>query len=523
MTKEKLEYVKSVLRTAKKYDHAVAVLMYDQETICPADAMEEQGNVMALLENESYKMIKDPAFIEAAEFLYENRGELGELDGLMAEHLHRKYVKTKNITPERQYEFSLVFNRAFVKWSEARKASDFSIFANSLKEVADTNRRMIELRGAESSAEESSAAKDAPKDVAEGAPKGAGKVPYDFLLDDYERGMTTEILDEAFGTCKERLLPLLERIKRSPKKIRTDFLRRPVEDVKQAQMARWLLTQMQFDWGRGAFTTSEHPFTSDIARFDTRVTTHYYPTEFAASMYSILHEGGHSLFEQNLPQEDYDFFLTDGKTLGMHESVSRFYENRIGRSEGFIHFLYPKVCEIYPEVMEGVSEREFYEALNVVRPSLIRTESDEFTYTLHIIIRYEIEKALFAGEIRTEDIPALWNRKYQEYLGVCPATDREGVLQDVHWASGFGYFPTYSIGNFYNAMYYNRLKQEVPVEAAIREGDFGPVNAWMTKNVFARADRLSPREWIRDITGREFTPDDFLDYLEEKYSAIYEL
>ena len=240
-------------------------------------------------------------------------------------------------------------------------------------------------------------------------------------------------------------------------------------------------------------------------------------------MYSIIHEGGHALFDQNQPRENHDHFIIGGKTLGQHESVSRFYENRIGRSEAFVHFVYPKVCELFPQAMEGVSEQEFYLALNRVQSSLIRTEADEFTYTFHIIIRYEIEKALFAGEIKVEDIPELWNRKYQEYLGVCPTSDRNGVLQDVHWASGFGYFPTYAIGNFYNAMYYNRMKQEVDVDAAIREGNFEPVNSWMIGHVFAKADRLSPREWIKDITGRDFTPVDFLDYLEEKYSGIYGL
>ena len=216
-------------------------------------------------------------------------------------------------------------------------------------------------------------------------------------------------------------------------------------------------------------------------------------------MYSIIHEGGHALFDQNQPAENHDHFIIDGKTMGMHESVSRFYENRIGRSESFAEFVYPKVCELFPDAMDGVSEKEFYEGLNVVKPTLIRTESDEFTYTFHIIIRYEIEKALFAGEIKVE------------------------ALQDVHWASGFGYFPTYAIGNFYNAMYYNRMKQEVAVEDAIREGNFEPVNSWMINHVFAKADKLSPQEWIKDITGREFTPVDFLDYLEEKYSKIYEL
>ena len=434
--------------------------------------MEDQGEVMAFLGNESYKLIKEPAFVEAAEYLYEHRSELEELDRVMAEQLHRNYLQTKNVTPELQHEFSRVFNRSFVNWSKAREAADYSLFAPSLHEVTDVNHRMIELRGADA----------------------AGNTPYDALLDDYERGMTSDVLDEAFGACKERLIPLLEKIQKSPKKIRTDFLHRPVNAERQAKMAKWLLTQMRFNFKRGAFTTSEHPFTAGLGRYDTRVTTHYYPDQFLASMYSIIHEGGHALFDQNQPAENHDHFIIDGKTMGMHESVSR-----------------------------GVSQKEFYEGLNVVKPTLIRTESDEFTYTFHIIIRYEIEKALFAGEIKVEDIPAIWSRKYQEYLGVTPATDREGALQDVHWASGFGYFPTYAIGNFYNAMYYNRMKQEVAVEDAIREGNFEPVNSWMIDHVFAKADRLSPQEWIKDITGREFTPVDFLDYLEEKYSKIYEL
>ena len=501
MLEEKLKLVRDSLTIAEKYDHAANVLMYDQETICPPEGMEEQGKVMAFLSNESYKLIKKPAFIEAAEYLYEHRSELGELDCVMAEQLHRNYLQNRNITPELQHDFTLVFNRAFVNWSEARRTSDFSLFAPSLKEVAETNKRMVELRGA----------------------AAAGITEYDALLDDYERGITSEMLDEAFGACKERLIPLLEKILKSPKKVRTDFLTRLAEEVHQARMVKWLLTQMRFNFERGAFTTSEHPFTAGMGRFDTRITTHYYPTNFLSAMYSTIHEGGHALFDQNQPQENHDHFIIGGKTMGMHESVSRFYENRIGRSESFIHFAYPKIREMLPGVLEGVSEREFYEAVNAVRPSLIRTEADEFTYTFHIIIRYEIEKALFEGKIRVEEIPELWNRKYKEYLGVCPESDAQGALQDIHWTSGFGYFPTYAVGNFYNAMYYNRMKNEVAVEESIREGNFEPVNTWMIRNVFAKADRLSPKEWIKEITGRAFTPVDFLDYLEKKYSEIYEL
>jgi len=499
---EKLNHVRNVMAEVRQYEYAEAVLSFDQETICPSKGMEEQGEAAAYLGNQAFKLIKDEAFIEAAEYLYEHRGGLEEFDRVMAEQLHRDYLKTKNLSPELQHEFALVYNKAFVDWMEARGKSDYSLFAPSLQKVYEVGRKDISLREYDPEAVEK-------------------KIPYDTLLDDYERGMTSEMIDGIFEACKERLIPLLKKIMASKKVIRRDFLSRPVTDEQQRKMTEYLLKVLHFDLERGAWSTTEHPFTTGIGRNDVRVTTHFYPDMFYASLYSIIHEGGHALFDQNQPRENFDHFITEGKTLGMHESVSRFYENRLGRSKEFIHLIYPKVCEIFPNVMEGVSETELYEAMNIVEPSLIRTEADEFTYTFHIIIRYEIEKALFAGEVTVDDLPDLWRKKYREYLGIEPGTDREGILQDVHWTFGFGYFPTYAIGNFYNAMYYNRLKEEIDLPGALKAGDFKRINDWMAENVFAKADRLSPREWIRAITGRELTPDDFLDYLEEKYGEIY--
>ena len=501
--KEALERVQATLAQAEKYEHAAAIAEFDMETICPPKGMEEQGEIAAMLSNEAFKLIKDEAFIRDAELLYEKRDELEELDRVMAELLHRDYLKVKNISPELNHEFTLIYNKAYVSWLEAKKASDFSRFAPSLKEVLGADLKAVGLR--------------------EKTPENEGLSAYDQLLDDYERGMTSEVLDKCFETCKARLLPLLKKIQASPKKIRTDFLERPVTDEQQAKMARYLLELMHYDFERGAFTTTEHPFTSGLGRNDVRVTTHYYPERFASSLYSIVHEGGHALFDMNQPMENHDHFITEGKTLGMHESVSRFYENRIGRSRAFIRLIYPKVCEIFPQVMEDVSEEELYEAMNLVTPSLIRTEADEFTYTFHIIIRYEIEKMLVGGEIGVDEVPAIWNAKYEEYLGVRPESDSEGALQDVHWSSGFGYFPTYAIGNMYNSMYFNRMRKEIDVEAAIEAGDFETLNGWMAEHVFKKADRLAPAEWIREITGRDFGPDDFLDYLEAKYSELYEL
>ncbi|MBR6396289.1 MAG: carboxypeptidase M32 [Lachnospiraceae bacterium] len=502
-TEEALKIVKETLALEDKYGHALNVLNYDMETICPEKGMEAQGEIISFLGNEAFKLRKDEKFIEAAEVLYANKDELDALDKVLADQLHRAYLQDKNITPEKQLEFSRIYNKAFVDWSAARKESRFDLFADSLAAVDKAGKEMIALR--EKTAEEENYS------------------VYDMMLNDYERGMTTKELDETFNRCKEVLVPLLEKIKASNKKIRRDFLSIEVTDEQQKQMADYLLSVMKFDKSRGAYTTSEHPFTSGLAKDDIRLTTHYYPDQFISSMYSIIHEGGHALFEQLQPGEDFDHYINGFKTLGMHESVSRFYENRIGRSKAFVHLIYPKVCEIFPQVMKGVTEEELYYALNIVEPSLIRTEADEFTYTLHIIIRYEIEKEIVSGKLDTKDVGARWKEKYKEYLGIEPSTDREGVLQDVHWTSGFGYFPTYAIGNMYNSMYIKAMEKEFDIEAAVAAGDFDKINGWMKEHVFAKANRLAPAEWIKDITGRDFTPEDFLTYITEKFSKIYEI
>lgn len=504
-TEKNLQLVQETLTTVEKYAHACHVLNYDQETICPPKGMEEQGEVTAFLANQAFRLEKDEAFIKAGEALFAHRDELSEGDRILAENLHREYLKTRRMTPEQNLAFQQTYNTAYVDWLNAKKQADFSLFRDSLAKVRQTNLDEIALR-----------------DWDDANPKP--ETNYDVLLGDYERGITERDLDAAFGAVTERLVPLLKEIQTHGKKIRTDFLSREVTDEQQRAMADYFLRLIGFDFERGAFTTTEHPFTDNLGRNDARVTTHYYPTMFLSSMFSIIHEGGHALFMQLQPAEDYDHFLNDAQTMGQHESVSRFYENRIGRSRAFIHLIYPKCSEIFPQVFTDVTEEEFYEAVNVVEPSLIRTEADEFTYTFHIIIRYELEKEIVNGGLSVDDkLPERWNDLYEKYLGVRPSNDREGILQDVHWASGFGYFPTYALGNMYNAMYYNRMAQDLDIDTVVSEGRFDVLNGWMKDHVFAKACHLAPKEWIREITGRDFTPQDFLDYLEKKYTKLYKL
>lgn len=507
LLEEKLKIVKDTLKQSMIYRNACAVLQYDLETICPPKAMEAQGETNAFLANEGFKLVKSDEFIEAAEYCFEHRFGSGSeeapgddgleyLDRILAESLHRGYNRTKNVTPEKNLEWQLITNRSYVKWLEAKEAKDFGIFAPVFEEVKKMNFEQVELRDEKCA------------------------TAYDTLLSDYERGITSEDIDLWFGKCKDRLITLLGKVQASEKKIRTDFLFRPLEDSVQEKMARYMLETIGFDFTRGAFTTTEHPFTSGLAKNDIRVTTHY-REDFSSNIFSIIHEGGHALFSQLIPEENYDHFLEDEMTMGMHESVSRFYENRIGRSRAFISLVYPKIKELAGDVMADVTEEELYEAVNSAQPSYIRTEADELTYSLHIIIRYALEKALMSGELEVKDLPKAWNDKYEEYLGIRPRNDVEGVLQDVHWTWGYGYFPTYALGNMYNAMYFNRMKEELDTDELIRRGDFATINSWMKENVFARACYLTPKEWMKEITGRDITPDDYLDYLEEKYSKIY--
>ena len=504
------DLVMETLGRVRKYRHAASVINYDLETICPPDGMEEQGETIAFLTSEAYKLLKDEAFIAACEELYAQRFGSGTAekpgeDALplpvrtLTEQMHREYLKNKNITPEKNHGWQIKLNKAYVDWINAKQENDFSKFAPSLTNVRDICLEKVALQ-------------DGKYDDA-----------YDGMIADYEHGVTAVDLDRWFGRVKERLIPLMKEIRASGKTIRTDFMSRRVTDEQQRQATRYLLETIGYDFRRGAFTTTEHPFTDAVAKNDVRITTHFFPEMFTSNFFSTVHEGGHALFGQLLPPEDYDFFIEDAMTMGMHESASRFYENRIGRSEEFIEFIFPKMREIFPEALGDVTPRELYEAVNEVKAQPIRIEADEFTYTFHIIIRYEIERMLVAGRIGIDDLPRVWNDKYEEYLGIRPENDSDGVLQDVHWSFGFGYFPTYALGNMYNAMYFNRMRGEIDTDAAIRSGDISKINEWMKKHVFERAVHTTPKEWIREICGREFTPDDFLDYLEDKYRKLYEI
>ncbi|MBO6062097.1 MAG: carboxypeptidase M32, partial [Clostridia bacterium] len=269
---------------------------------------------------------------------------------------------------------------------------------------------------------------------------------------------------------------------------------------------------------------TEHPFTTGFNKHDLRITTHYYENDLASSMYSVIHEGGHATYEMGNGDELIGSPLFGGASCGMHESQSRFYENLIGRSKGFCELVLPAIKEIFPAELEGVTAEAFYRAVNRAEPSLIRTEADELTYSLHVLIRYEIEKKLIHGELDTKDLPSEWNRLYKEYLGVEVPCDKEGCLQDSHWSGGsFGYFPSYSLGSAYGAQILAHMKKELDFEGLIAKGDIASITAWLREHIHKYGMIKKPAELIRICCGEDFDPQYYIDYLSDKFGKLYDL
>ena len=498
-TAENLAALYANLKKMRFYEHALKIMNFDFETSVPLDSREDEGNVISFFSNEHFKLATSKKMKELTVALHESVDELDEKDKVLVESMYRDYLKVKNVTPKTQMRWSQMFNKAYIDWYNAKNASDFSLFKDSLANVIEISKEDVALR------------ENALPDL------------YDNLLDDCEEGVLTADLDAFFAELKSGLIELIGKIKNSSHVIREDFLSRKVPIYKQERFSRYLLELNGYDFNKGYLTTTEHPFTMDVAENDARVTTHYYEDMVLSNIYSVIHEGGHAIFMQNQPAEDYDHFINDRITNGMHESVSRFYENVIGRSEEYIRLIYPKFRELFADELGDVSERELYEAVNIVKPSLIRTEADEVTYGLHIVIRYEMEKLICSGKIAVEDIPKKWNELYTEYLGVTPQSDKEGVLQDVHWTSGFGYFPSYALGNAYNAAYLKEIKKDMDLGKAILGGDLAAIKTWLKEHVFKNSNTKKPKEWLKELTGKTLSAKDFLEYLNEKYSEIYRL
>ena len=498
-TTEKIEELKEYLKKVEYLGSSIELLNWDSLVNMPKEAIEYRSEMIGYLTGESYKLTTSEKMKEFIDY-FNAIDDLDDLTKAIVENITKEYNNATKI-PEAEYvQYEIDKALAQSAWEEAKKKKDFSIFKPHLAKIIAYNKKFAEYWGFTGNR-------------------------YDGLLDTYEPGMTTERLDAVFGELRESLVDLLQRIKSSEVKTDDAFLKGNYSVESQRRLGEIILDRIGYDYERrGRIDVSEHPFTTNFGNKDVRITTKYDTSDFRPAIFSIIHEGGHGIYEQNIPDELLGTSLAVGASMGMHESQSRFYENILGKSMEFWSYFYPKFQEAYKE-LEGVDLMSFYRAVNCVEPTLIRIDADELTYSLHIIIRYEMEKLLINSDVNIDDVPELWNEKYREYLGVEPKNDAEGVLQDVHWSGGdFGYFPTYALGNLYGAQIFNKLKEEIPDwNQKIRNGDFSPITEWLKEHVHRYGATLKPAELIKKVTGEELSAKYFIEYLNDKFGKLYSL
>lgn len=497
--KDSLNRFKHNVERVLAINYASSILHWDGATGAPKSSFPVRGETLGYFSLLEYDILINGQADKDINYLLEHKDKLTDIERKMVEKARKSFDKMSKIPAKELKAYQMLTNRAQHSWEEAREKSDFSIFSEDLKEIIETLRRFAKYRGSE-------------------------EHPYNIFLDDYEEGMTMEKLDIFFNILKKRLVPLLKEIRERGDVIDKSLLSGSFCMDKQRNAATELLKIMNFDLGRGLLKESTHPFTMGMHVDDVRLTSRYEEETMLSGMLSVAHEGGHALYEQNISRDLIGSTLATGTSLGIHESQSRIYENNICKSREFMEFYFPKLQEIYPEQFGGVELEDFYRVINYVEPSFIRVDADELTYSLHIMIRYEVEVALIEGSLEVDDLPEFWNKKMEDYLGITPENCAMGVLQDVHWSHGlFGYFPTYALGSAYAAQFAHYMSEDADYLKQIRTGEMSGVLDWLKEKVHVHGSLLTPDEVSSFATGEFLNPEYYCDYLEKKYREIYKI
>ena len=497
--KEALTNLASLQAKMSAYYHAMSLIHYDGATTAPKGTAQNRGQTLSVLSEEVYKLSTGKETVELLEYLDTRKDELDEKNARIV-FLMLKSIREMQKIPMNEYiAYEQLLVEADDVWHTAKENSDFALFCPILEKVFDYQKKF--------------AAYCAPE-----------MHPYNYCLNTYEDGLTMEKCDEFFSALRSRLVPLIKKIgeREQPSNacIKGDF-----DEAEQEKFALELMKTMGIDLDHCGLGTTEHPFTTSLgSHHDVRITTNYSREDLSSSMFSVIHEGGHALYDMGSADDLAYTVLDGGVSMGIHESQSRFYENLLGRSRAFVEYIFPKMCECFPEQMKGYTAEDVYRAINLVTPSLIRTEADEVTYCLHVMVRYELEKRVISGELEVKDLPSEWNRLYYEYLGVDVPNDREGVLQDSHWSGGgIGYFPSYALGSAYGAQLLRKMRETVDVDACLAEGNFAPINEWNREHIWKFGALYKPGDLLEMALGEKFDPFVYTEYLEKKYGELYGL
>ncbi len=490
--------LKPYMEKAMAIKTALTLFEWDNETLAPQEAGELTASVIGLLSGE---YLEAAAGEEVEQLLARCEAEdaalSSEAERAIVREMKEELERVRDIPKEEYQEFARLTARSASIWAKAREEQNFAVFAPALASIIRYQKKFAGYRAQK------------------------GEALYDVMLEDYEKGFTMESLDRFFGLIKTHLVPFLQKIKTEGRRIDDSFLTGDYPEYKQEKLARFLAEYVGFDFKRGVLAVSAHPFTTNLHNKDVRITTHY-TKRVDSSLFSVIHEAGHGIYEMGIRN---DLTLTpvgQGASMGMHESQSRFFENMIGRSEFFWMPIYEKLRGLFPDELGEIPLEAFTDAVNKVQPGLIRTEADELTYSLHVLIRYEIEKLLIEEDMDVREIPRVWADKYEEYLGVRPSHSGEGELQDIHWSQGsFGYFPSYALGSAFAAQIYYHMRENMDFDGLLARGELGVIREYLRENIHQYGRLKTSRQILKDTTGEDFNPLYYIRYLKEKYGKIY--
>lgn len=472
------------------YRLALSTIGYDAMTIAPKKGSAYRNQMMAFLSGEYFKTLMSE---ETYQLLLESEKSSNFLESESAKYYLEQINKQKNIPQDEFVAFSQLKNDAQEIWLSAREAKDYQQFEPYLLKLIDTNNKMIDYR---------------QQDINR----------YDQMLDDYEKGLTQKQLDPFFNLLREELVPFIDEViqAQGPKPA---FLTQYVPVAKQREISKLIMEYLGYESSFGYLAETEHPFSSTFSINDTRITTHYDEYDFTSNIFSVIHEVGHSMYNHQVNKDFEHYPLASNMSMGMHESQSRFLENNIARSKTFWIPIYPKLQAIIPEVLGTVSLDEFIKGINYVERGLIRTEADELTYPLHVLVRYQLEKEMAEG--KTENLNKRFADLMEEYLGLRPENDTLGIMQDIHWSdASFGYFPTYALGSAYAAQFMEAMKKDIPLETYLLEGNIKGIFVWLEKNIHQYGGLYQADTILNKATGKSFDPNIFVQYLKDKYSSL---
>jgi len=493
---ETYEFFRSRTNDIALLGHTLGLLSWDQEVNMPPKGATLRAEKLSFLSGLLHERRTDDKYISAVQKLLEDKS-LDETQAVNVRELWRVLERSLRLSREFVEEMSRTTSECFTAWHKAKTEKNFGIYAPLLEKMISLKKQEAEMLGYEGH-------------------------PYNAFLDEYEPGLTIKELDTLFADVRERLVDFVKKIAQQPRPDDT-FFYGEFEESKQEDFCRLLLEKMGYDFQAGRMDRSSHPFCIGLHPGDTRITYRLKRNDLSEIIWSITHEGGHALYEQGLDPAQWGMPAGSAVSLAIHESQSRLWENNVSRSLPYWEHFLPGLKKYFPGKLDPVTPEDFFRACNRVEPSLIRTNADELTYHFHIMIRYEIEKAIFDGSLPVNDLPAYWNNKYREYLGIEVPDDSQGILQDVHWSHGsFGYFPTYSLGSFYAAQFFRTAQQRIPgLGEQVRNGELSGLREWLKENIHRHGMHYRAQDLCIKVTGEPLRFDHFMEYANEKYSTIY--